>query len=135
MSGVGEVIGWLGSFRGDPVGFVENMFPWGRGELAGRAGPEPWQRGLLQIDQYPGMYTQSRMRIDVTALPGNKLCLAIRTHESADGPPQTLRPAQNYLFIPESRDHPELPFVQFVKSPGSDHFDYLWNGKQLWRRD
>jgi len=93
------------------------------------------ERNLLRIEQYPGIYTQSRMRIEVTALPANTLSLSIHSHESADEPPRRLRPAQDHIFIPEPGGHPELPYVQFVSSPGSDHFDYLWNGKQLWRRD
>lgn len=93
------------------------------------------ERGLLRIEAYPGVYTQSRMCIEVAALPANKLCLAIRSRNSADEPPRALQPAQNHIFFPEPDGHPELPYVQFVTSTGSDHFDYLWNGKQLWRRE
>jgi hypothetical protein len=39
---------WLASVAGDPVRFVEEAFAWGEGELARSAGPEPWQRWLLE---------------------------------------------------------------------------------------
>src|SRR5262245_33123574 len=42
-----RLLEYLASFRSDPLGFVEAVFPWGEGELAKRAGPEPWQRDLL----------------------------------------------------------------------------------------
>jgi hypothetical protein len=37
-------------FRHDPLGFVQAAFPWGKPgtPLAGEAGPEPWQREILQ---------------------------------------------------------------------------------------
>jgi hypothetical protein len=31
----------------DPLAFVEQVFPWGEGSLAGRPGPHPWQRAEL----------------------------------------------------------------------------------------
>jgi len=36
------------AFEHDPVGFVLFAFPWGEGDLSGRAGPEPWQRDVLR---------------------------------------------------------------------------------------
>jgi hypothetical protein len=39
---------WLASVAHDPVRFVEEAFEWGRGELKGSSGPEPWQRWLLE---------------------------------------------------------------------------------------
>jgi hypothetical protein len=47
--GATEDIGaWLANVRDDPVRFVMEGFPWGSGELAGSAGPEPWQLSILQ---------------------------------------------------------------------------------------
>ncbi len=39
----------IGGFAFDPLGFVLYAFPWGEGALAGKAGPEPWQREELEI--------------------------------------------------------------------------------------
>ncbi|MDP1841018.1 MAG: terminase, partial [Reyranella sp.] len=40
----------IASLSRDPLGFVEWAFPWGEpgGPLAGSAGPEPWQRDVLE---------------------------------------------------------------------------------------
>lgn len=89
---------------------------------------------VLPLEQYPGIYAQSRMALEITMQPENKLCLTVHLRGSAGEPSTMLRPAQHHVFFPDFTDHPELPFVQFVRSPGSDRFDYLWNGRQLWRR-
>jgi len=39
---------WLAEMAADPVTFVEQAFPWGRGELAASTGPEGWQRSVLE---------------------------------------------------------------------------------------
>ena len=39
----------VGGFALDPLGFVLYAFPWGEGALAGKSGPEPWQREELEI--------------------------------------------------------------------------------------
>jgi hypothetical protein len=40
----------LGLYRFDPLGFVQEAFPWGRpgSALAGESGPEPWQSEVLE---------------------------------------------------------------------------------------
>jgi len=43
-----RLLEYLASFRSNPLGFVEAVFPWGEGELVKRTGPEPWQRELLK---------------------------------------------------------------------------------------
>lgn len=91
------------------------------------------ERETLQVDQYVGTYAQARMRIEVAATSANSLSLAIPAYE-AGREAQRLKPANNQIFIPERRNHPELSFVQFVSSAGSGRFNYLWNGDQLWRR-
>lgn len=48
MDDLDKLIEFLAGFDHDPLGFVEAAFPWGTGELAGKAGPEPWQRELLK---------------------------------------------------------------------------------------
>ncbi len=43
-----RLIDFLSSFRHDPLAFVEAAFPWGEGILINSAGPEPWQRTVLE---------------------------------------------------------------------------------------
>src|SRR6266705_2175785 len=43
-----RLITFLGSFRHDPLAFVEAAFPWGEGLLVNSVGPEPWQREVLR---------------------------------------------------------------------------------------
>lgn len=38
---------FLAATSGDPFSFVLGAFPWGKGELAGHTGPEPWQADVL----------------------------------------------------------------------------------------
>lgn len=45
----GELIDDVASFTHDPLGFVLYAFPWGeRGPLADKAGPDEWQRAVLE---------------------------------------------------------------------------------------
>lgn len=37
----------VGHYYDDPLGFVEDCFPWGEGELANETGPDDWQREAL----------------------------------------------------------------------------------------
>jgi glucan biosynthesis protein len=39
----------LSEFHNDPLGWVENAFPWGEGELRRANGPEPWQAEILGL--------------------------------------------------------------------------------------
>ncbi len=41
---LGELIG---TFYDDPLGFVQSMYPWGEGSLAGETGPDQWQSEYL----------------------------------------------------------------------------------------
>lgn len=43
-----RLIAFLGGFRHDPLAFVQAAFPWGEGQLARSAGPEPWQAEVLR---------------------------------------------------------------------------------------
>jgi hypothetical protein len=45
----------------DPLAFVEQVFPWGQGELAGQPGPHPWQREQLHaiaVDLHRGLHSR-----------------------------------------------------------------------------
>ena len=42
-----QLFALVASCARDPLRFVEVMFPWGEGDLAGHAGPDEWQRDIL----------------------------------------------------------------------------------------
>lgn len=48
MDELDQLISFLAGFSRDPLSFVLSVFPWGKGELYGKTGPEPWQRALLE---------------------------------------------------------------------------------------
>jgi hypothetical protein len=43
-----DVTEWLASVSADPYAYVMGAFPWGAERLEGHAGPEPWQKALLE---------------------------------------------------------------------------------------
>jgi hypothetical protein len=72
--------------------------------------------------------------VDITS-KGPLLLIVETPATSAKRTERLLRAAENHLFIPEPRDDPDFAFVQFVEASDAGAFGYLWNGKQLWRRD
>src|SRR5260370_25880274 len=44
-----NLLKWLASVSTDPLAFVQGAFPWGQVRLSGFAGPEPWQREILEL--------------------------------------------------------------------------------------
>lgn len=94
------------------------------------------ERGGLQFDRYTGIYVQARSRLEVGTTSQGSLYLTVEAQDcSATHTQRHLRPAEGDLFIPEPRDDPEFAFVQFVAADPARAFGYLWNGKQLWRRE
>jgi len=96
------------------------------------------ERSALEPRRYTGSYVQAQSRLSVgigTSARASE-CLTIEMQKS-DGTTtaQRLRAAEDHIFIPESQDNRELPFIQFVAPEPTLHFGYLWNGKQLWRRE
>lgn len=55
-----RLIAFLGTYRHDPLTFVEAAFPWGEGLLLRSAGPEPWQREVL-INLRDGMTVEEAL--------------------------------------------------------------------------
>ena len=43
-----ETAAWLSDVADDPLAFVEDAFPWGKGELSDFDGPMEWQRWVLE---------------------------------------------------------------------------------------
>jgi CubicO group peptidase (beta-lactamase class C family) len=87
------------------------------------------------FEHYVGTYVQAQSALRVNLISKGPLLLIIDTHGGrATSTEHTLRAAEDNLFIPEPRDDPEFAFVQFVEA-NAGAFGYLWNGKQLWRRE
>jgi hypothetical protein len=89
----------------------------------------------LELDQYVGTYVRAQNRLEIDSTSPGQLRVTVATQESSqDVSQQIFRPAQSDMFIPEQRNNPELSFVQFVQANAAGAFGYVWNGKQLWRR-
>src|SRR5208283_3138247 len=43
-----ELAETIAEYTHDPLGCVQAIFPWGKGDLAGSTGPRNWQRGILE---------------------------------------------------------------------------------------
>ncbi|MET0535641.1 MAG: serine hydrolase domain-containing protein [Steroidobacter sp.] len=96
---------------------------------------KPQECTQLELAAYAGAYSRSRDTVQVDATERGTLSFSMRGRSvEREIAPHALRAAEHRLFIPEPRDIPEFAFLQFVASSESQSFDYLWNGKQLWRR-
>jgi CubicO group peptidase (beta-lactamase class C family) len=96
---------------------------------------KPHECAQLQVDSYIGEYARARDAIHIDVLAERTLSFAMRSQGlEREIAPRPLRAADHSLFIPEPRDVPEFAFVQFITSGEAQGYDYLWNGKQLWRR-
>lgn len=61
------LIPWLAECSGDPLTFVLEGFPWGKGELEKYDGPDAWQVGIL-TDVRDGLLTpEQALRIAVAS--------------------------------------------------------------------
>ena len=96
---------------------------------------KPQECAQLELDSYAGAYARARDTIEIDVSACRALSFARRgLRLEREIAPRPLRAADHSLFIPEPRDIPEFAFVQFIASGEAQGFDYLWNGKQLWRR-
>ena len=55
-----QLTSFLAELTHDPLGFVYAAFPWGKGELEGKTGPEEWQKELL-ADVRDGLKTPNQV--------------------------------------------------------------------------
>ena len=95
----------------------------------------PAERGAVRLERYVGSYAHASQRIEVAAAPKGGLSLQLQAQKGGlPASPLRFRPAQQNVFFCESTSMPELAFIQFLPLKRLDLFDYLWNGKQLWRR-
>ena len=97
---------------------------------------EAEQRQGIQYACHVGSYSQARKRLVVGMTNEATLELTcIETSASDRCVPTRIRPTRQGVFIPESTHDEEFPFVQFIAQQDSGGYEYLWNGRQLWRKE
>jgi CubicO group peptidase (beta-lactamase class C family) len=88
---------------------------------------------------YEGRYVTaaSTVRIDIasTQILRHQVTSRSSSTESQSSEVISLRHAGNHLFFPARQTNFDLPFVEFVSPRSNGTFEYIWNGKSLWRRD
>lgn len=95
----------------------------------------PTECNSLQPDAYVGIYAQARTRVEITANNDGRLLFAVTSEDPAlCTHPQTLKPAENDIFFPEGKRHPEFLLIQFLSLSRHGSFTHIWNGMHLWRR-
>ncbi len=82
-----------------------------------------------------GRYVQSRTVVDVSTNGEGALQLSVGDGTAAVSAPRQLRPADGGVFLSVSGGDPEFMFVQFIADGDDGEVKYLWNGRQLWRRE
>jgi hypothetical protein len=82
-----------------------------------------------------GRYVQSRTVVDVSTNDDGALQLAVGDGRADMSAPRALRPADGGVFLSVSSGDPEFMFVQFIADGDDGEVKYLWNGRQLWRRE
>lgn len=83
----------IAAFHDDPLGFVEFVFPWGAGPLAGADGPDTWQRQLLS--ELGGRIADAASPVRMAVASGH-------------GVGKTALSAWLILWFLSTRDHPQL---------------------------
>ena len=86
------------------------------------------------LERYVGTYVQAQSILRVDTTSKRQLLLIIDTPDRRESRARLLRAAEGNLFIFEPRDSTDFACVQFVKATEAGTFEYLWNGKQIWRR-
>ncbi|HVJ61607.1 MAG TPA: serine hydrolase domain-containing protein [Tahibacter sp.] len=89
----------------------------------------------LDVHAHVGRYVQARTTVEVTLDAQGALQLRAGERDRDAVPASRLRAADRGVFIAESRGNPEFQFVQFIDADASGASAFLWNGKQVWRRD
>lgn len=86
---------------------------------------------------YTGVYGNRAMAVSVTAQGPSSLELSATSRRGgASARPivrAALRRAQDDVFFTQPLDGERFPFVQFI-APRAGRFQYLWNGRCVWRR-
>ena len=97
---------------------------------------KPQVASALDVRQYVGRYIQAQTIVDIKMDEDGLLRLSViqRGAEAAVTPARRLRPAENNVFLSEVGGDAEFLFVQFIATESSPGSQYLWNGRQVWRR-
>lgn len=93
------------------------------------------EAAVLDVHAHVGRYVQARTTVEVTQDEQGALHLVVGERDGVAPPGSRLRAAHGGVFIAESRGNPEFQFVQFIDADASGASAFLWNGKQVWRRD
>lgn len=129
--------------RGDPtIRILANLFGDLFPELVTCEVPQlltKEENRALELERYVGRYKSSSGCLAVTQ-EGDQLNICA-THNPESNPPirvpvtsHRLRGAKQHVFWTDPPELHALPFVQFVSPLHDRGFEYIWNGRNVWRR-
>lgn len=93
------------------------------------------EAAALPVRDHVGRYGQVRTVVEVTLDDQGALHLGVAPRNQDVAATSRLRAADRGVFLAESRGNPEFQFVQFIADEASPGTAYLWNGRQIWRRE
>ena len=93
------------------------------------------EAAALLVRDHVGRYGQARTVVEVTLDDQGALHLGVAPRNQDVAATSRLRAADRGVFLTESRGNPEFQFVQFIADEASPGTAYLWNGRQIWRRE
>lgn len=97
----------------------------------------PEDASALDLSEHVGRYVQARAVVEISMDEDRALRLTVveRAPDAVASPARRLRPTKGDVFLAESAGDGEFLFVQFVANGASSASSYLWNGRQVWRRE
>ena len=97
---------------------------------------EQWQS--VDSSRFTGIYANRSQTVSIESRQGMlHVILQQAPRGASDAAPcisKRLRPAAESIFFPEPGQLETLPFIQFVRPEGAGQFQYIWNGRHVWRR-
>jgi CubicO group peptidase (beta-lactamase class C family) len=136
---VAIVIGVTGFARRDPIyTLLEGLFGGRFPEVSGIRVPtlvSAEEARSADREMFKGVY-QARIGSVTVFGEGEQLLLAIAGESLGTAAHRTyrLRAARDGLFITSPFGLELFPYVQFLRPAATGHYQYLWNGSNLWRR-
>lgn len=97
---------------------------------------KPEEASTLDLQEHVGKYVQAGAVVEITMDENRMLRLSVlrRAPDVVTSPARRLRPAEGGVFLAEPGGDSEFLFVQFIANQTSSASAYLWNGRQIWRR-